>query len=84
MIETYLTIMCSIKYVLCGMNKNSNEFRDLCMLLDCTRFAFKVAGDAEEADIDALLKGFRMCSKLRVSIDDLYVYFHNLGVFKSE
>ena len=81
MINTYLTIMCSIQYVLCGMNKNSNEFRDLCMLLDCTRFALKVVGDAE-ADITALLKTFREYSKLRVTIDDLYVYFSNLGVFK--
>ena len=63
---------------LCRVSKGSNEYQDLLIIQD---IADQFDGSIS-ADITALLKAFRDRTNLRLSLDDLYVYFSNMGVFK--
>lgn len=75
---TYCGILLNIMVALLRVDRNSNEHEDLLVLQD-------IANGYESsisADIDGLLKAFRDNTHLRVSIDDLYVYFSNMQVFK--
>lgn len=75
---TYCGIILNIMVALCRIERNSNEYTDLLILQDIAdRFDC-----SNSADIDGLLKLFRDRTHLRLSIDDLYVYFSNMGVFK--
>lgn len=75
---TYCGIILNIMVALMRIERNSNEYEDLLVL---QRIAGGYAG-TESADITELLKTFRKHTHLRVSIDDLYVYFSNMEVFK--
>lgn len=75
---TYCGIILNIMVALLRCNRNSNEYEDLLVLQD---IADQFDGSIS-ADIDVLLKAFRDRTHLRVSIDDLYVYFSNMEVFK--
>lgn len=75
---TYCGIILNIMCALLRVERNSNEHADLLIL---QRIANGYNGSIC-ADIDGLLKAFRDKTHLRVSLDDLYVYFSNLGVFK--
>lgn len=75
---TYCGIILNIMVALCRVKKNSNEHEDL-LILESIADNFN---SSDVADVDALLKGFRDRTHLRVSIDDLYVYFSNMQVFK--
>ena len=75
---TYCGIILNIMVALLHVDKNSNEYTDLLIL---ERIADHCEYSAS-ADITALLKEFRKKTHLRVSIDDLYVYFSNMEVFK--
>lgn len=75
---TYCGIILNIMIALCRVEKNSNEHEDL-LILEGIADNFN---SSDVADVDVLLKGFRDRTHLRVSIDDLYVYFSNMQVFK--
>lgn len=75
---TYCGIILNIMIALMRAEKNSNEHADLLILQD---IAHQFDGSIS-ADIDGLLKAFREQTHLRVSIEDLYVYFSNMGTFK--
>lgn len=75
---TYCGIILNIMCALLRVERNSNEYADLLVLQD---IADGYSGSIG-ADIDGLLKAFRDKTHLRVSLDDLYVYFSNMGVFK--
>lgn len=75
---TYCGIILNIMIALCRVSKCSNEYEDLLILQD---IADQFDGSIS-ADIDALLKEFRDKTHLRLSIEDLYVYFSNMGTFK--
>ena len=75
---TYCGILLNIMVALLRTEKNSNEYTDLLILQD---IADGYDG-ATVADVDVLLKGFRDRTHLRLSIEDLYVYFSNMEVFK--
>ena len=81
---TYCGIILNIMCALLRIESNSNEHEDLLILQ-------RIAGECEQhraneggqsADITALLKTFRDNTHLMVSLDDLYIYFSNMGVFK--
>ena len=75
---TYCGIFLNIMVALLRVDRNSNEYEDLLVLQ-------RIVGTYDSsisADITALLKEFRKKTHLRVSIDDLYVYFSNMEVFK--
>ena len=76
---TYCGIFLNIMVALLHVDRNSNEYEDLLVL---QRIADKYDGSIG-ADIDGLLKAFRDTTRLRVSLDDLYVYFSNMQVFKA-
>lgn len=75
---TYCGIILNIMVALCRVGKCSNEYEDLLILQD---IADQFDG-CTSADIDGLLKLFRDKTHLRLSIEDLYVYFSNMQVFK--
>lgn len=75
---TYCGILLNIMVALIRVEKNSNEHTDLLIL---QHIASEYNGSIS-ADITALLKAFRQRTHLRVSIEDLYVYFSNMGTFK--
>lgn len=75
---TYCGIILNIMVALCRVGKCSNEYEDLLILQD---IADQFDG-CTSADIDGLLKLFRDKTHLRLSIEDLYVYFSNMEVFK--
>lgn len=75
---TYCGIILNIMCALLRIERNSNEYEDLLILQD---IADQFDG-CTSADITELLKTFRKHTHLRVSIDDLYVYFSNMEVFK--
>ena len=75
---TYCGIILNIMLALCRVSKSSNEYQDLLIIQD---IADQFDGSIS-ADITALLKAFRDRTNLRLSLDDLYVYFSNMGVFK--
>lgn len=75
---TYCGILLNIMVALLRVERNSNEYEDLLVLQD---IADGYEG-VKVADITALLKTFRDKTHLKVSIDDLYVYFSNMGTFK--
>lgn len=75
---TYCGIILNIMVALLRVDRNTNEYEDLVILQD---IADQFDGVAS-ADIDGLLKSFRDQTRLRVSLDDLYVYFSNMQVFK--
>lgn len=75
---TYCGIILNIMVALCRVARNTNEYEDLLILQD---IANSYDG-ATVADVDVLLKGFRDKTHLRLSIEDLYVYFSNMGTFK--
>ena len=75
---TYCGIFLNIMVALLHIDHNSNEYEDLLVLQ-------RIVGTYDSsisADITALLKAFRDRTNLRLSLDDLYVYFSNMGVFK--
>ena len=75
---TYCGIILNIMVALLRVDRNSNEYEDLLVLQ-------RIVGTYDSsisADITALLKAFRDRTNLRLSLDDLYVYFSNMGVFK--
>lgn len=75
---TYCGILLNIMCALLRAQRGTNQYNDLVVLQD-------IASDyngSTTADIDVLLKGFRDRTHLRVSTEDLYVYFSNMGVFK--
>lgn len=75
---TYCGIFLNIMVVLLHIDHNSNEYEDLVILQRIAR-GYE---SSKSADITELLKVFREQTGLRVSIDDLYVYFSNMQVFK--
>lgn len=75
---TYCGIILNIMVALLRTERNTNEYEDLLILQD---IADHFDG-CTSADIDGLLKVFRDQTRLRVSLDDLYVYFSNMQVFK--
>ena len=75
---TYCGIILNIMVALCRIERNSNEYQDL-LILESIADGFN---GSISADITALLKIFRDKTHLRVSLDDLYVYFSNMEVFK--
>ena len=75
---TYCGVILNIMVALCRIERNTNEYEDLLILQD---IADQFDGSIS-ADIDGLLKAFRDNTHLRLSLDDLYTYFSNLGVFK--
>lgn len=81
---TYCGIILNIMVALCRVERNSNEHEDLAILQriasECEQRRASEGGQG--ADVTALLKTFRDNTHLRVSIDDLYVYFSNMQVFK--
>lgn len=75
---TYCGIILNIMIALMRVERNSNEHADLLILQDIA----DGFNGSNSADITALLKAFREKTRLRVSIDDLYIYFSNMGTFK--
>ena len=75
---TYCGILLNIMVALCRIERNSNEYQDL-LILESIADGFN---GSSVADVTALLKIFRDKTHLRVSLDDLYVYFSNMEVFK--
>ena len=75
---TYCGIILNIMVALCRIERNSNEYQDL-LILESIADGFN---GSSVADVTALLKIFRDKTHLRVSLDDLYVYFSNMEVFK--
>lgn len=78
MILTYCGILLNIMVALIRVEHNSNEHEDLLIL----QHIASECGGAKVVDVDALLKTFRDKTHLKVSLDDLYVYFSNMEVFK--
>lgn len=76
---TYCGIILNIMVALLRTDKNSNEYYDL-LILDSIADGYD---SSSPADVTELLKAFRQRTCLRVSIDDLYVYFSNMEVFKA-
>lgn len=74
---TYCGIILNIMVALCRIERNTNEYQDLLIMQD---IADHFDGSMS-ADIDGLLKAFRDNTHLRLSLDDLYTYFSNMGVF---
>lgn len=74
----YCGILLNVMCALLRVERNSNEYRDL---VELQRIVASYNGSIG-ADIDELLKAFRSATHLRVSTEDLYVYFSNMGVFK--
>lgn len=81
---TYCGIILNIMVALLRIERNTNEYADLLILQriasECGQH--RVIKGVQGADIDSLLKVFRDKTHLRVSTEDLYVYFSNMGVFK--
>lgn len=81
---TYCGIILNIMCALLRIERNSNEYEDLVILQriasECEQH--RASEGAQGANITELLKVFRERTRLRVSIDDLYVYFSNMQVFK--
>lgn len=75
---TYCGIILNIMVALCRIERNSNEYQDL-LILESIVDTFN---SSDVVNADALLKAFRDKTHLRVSLDDLYVYFSNMGTFK--
>lgn len=75
---TYCGIILNIMVALMRIERNSNEYEDLLVL---QRIAGGYAG-TESADVTELLKTFREQTRLKLSIEDLFVYFSNMKVFK--
>lgn len=75
---TYCGIILNIMCALMRTEKNSNEYTDL-LILDSVADSFN---SSDVANVDELLKAFRHQTHLKVSLDDLYVYFSNMEVFK--
>lgn len=75
---TYCGILLNIMIALLRVQPNSNEYEDL-LILQSIADGYN---GATVADIDVLLKGFRDRTHLKLSIEDLYVYFSNMGTFK--
>lgn len=75
---TYCGIILNIMVALCRIERNSNEYQDL-LILESIADGFN---GSSVADVTALLKIFRDKTHLRVSLDDLYIYFSNMEVFK--
>lgn len=75
---TYCGILLNIMVALLRVERNSNEYEDLVILEHIADSYDSSIG----ADIDGLLKAFRDKTHLMVSLDDLYVYFSNMEVFK--
>lgn len=76
---TYCGILLNIMVALCRIDEhNSNEYQDLLILEGIA----DGCNGSDVANVDALLKAFRDKTHLRVSLDDLYVYFSNMEVFK--
>ena len=76
---TYCGILLNIMVALCRIERNTNEHQDLLILQEIA----DGYDSSNIADIDALLKGFRDKTHLRLSLEDLYVYFSNMEVFKA-
>lgn len=75
---TYSGIILNVMVALLRIERNTLQYNDLVELQ-------YIAGDfnsSDSADINGLLKVFRDKTHLRLSTEDLYVYFSNLGVFK--
>lgn len=81
---TYCGIILNIMIALLHTERNTNEYEDLLILqrIASEREQHRANEGVQGADITALLKAFRDNTHLRVSIDDLYTYFSNMGVFK--
>lgn len=75
---TYCGVLLNIMVALCRVDRNSNEHEDLLIL----QHIASEYNSSISADITALLKAFREKTHLKVSIEDLYVYFSNMEVFK--
>lgn len=75
---TYCGIILNIMVALLRVQSNSNEHEDL-LILQNIADSFN---SSDIADVDVLLKEFRDKTHLRLSIEDLYVYFSNMGTFK--
>lgn len=75
---TYCGIILNIMVALLRVQPNSNEHEDLLILQEIA----DGYNGATVADVDTLLKDFRDRTHLRLSIEDLYVYFSNMEVFK--
>lgn len=75
---TYCGIILNIMVALLRVQRNSNEYEDLLILQDIA----DGYNGATVADVDSLLKEFRDKTHLRLSIEDLFVYFSNMGTFK--
>lgn len=75
---TYCGIILNIMVALLRTERDTNEYEDLLIL---QRIASGY-NSSISADVTELLKTFRRHTHLRVSIEDLYVYFSNMEVFK--
>lgn len=75
---TYCGILLNIMVALLRVQPNSNEYEDLLILQDIA----DSFNSSDIADVDVLLKEFRDKTHLRLSIEDLFVYFSNMGTFK--
>lgn len=75
---TYCGILLNIMVALLRVQPNSNEYEDLLILQDIA----DSFDSSDIADVDVLLKEFRDKTHLRLSIEDLFVYFSNMGTFK--
>lgn len=75
---TYCGILLNIMVALLRIERNSNEYHDLLILQEIA----DGYDSSNVADADALLKAFRDKTHLMVSLDDLYVYFSSMEVFK--
>lgn len=75
---TYCGVLLNIMVALLRVERDSNEYQDL-LILESIADTFN---GSDVANVDALLKGFRDKTHLKVSLDDLYVYFSNMQVFK--
>ena len=76
---TYCGIILNIMVALCRIERNSNEYQDLLILESIA----DGCNGSDVANADSLLKAFREKTHLRVSLDDLYIYFSNMEVFKA-
>lgn len=75
---TYCGIILNVMVALLRVDRNSLQYNDLVEL----QYIAGNFNSSASADIDGLLKAFRDKTHLRVSLDDLYVYFSNMEVFK--
>lgn len=75
---TYCGVLLNIMVALLRVQSNSNEHEDLLILQEIA----DSFNSSDFANVDALLKAFRDKTHLRLSIEDLYVYFSNMQVFK--